>query len=624
MNARPFVARNRQLVLVLALTLVGAGAGCRGPGSRHHTGPTQLDRLMAAYPDLSSGRFAVIADFEDPKHMEIFKLISVSPKARCVLGGRRGRAETGRGCIDFTTGSPDDAIVINNDRAANWYLKRDWRDYDLLLLSVRSPKPDLTAEVVISAGPVARPMAVHAEIPLQRGWNLVRLDLAEVGERIPLDDVRDLRFSVSGARKPVKLTLDDIILTGSREDLFGDSQDRSGAMYVQRAGRRWNIGVGGRFELTFANGQIVRWHNLEADPYRVRNLVQGTTLGPSLVIVDRAGGEAADLNPFGGKVIARSRILEMSSVRTVVGCEWRFVGDPEAPLDERLFHRWLYTIYPTGQVYVSVESSAIPAATPTSDLGLAVTLATGRDGDVQTDFQPGRGALGPRAFLPTRPDPDADPRLPIHSDRSSSTESGVSQNPAQTLYASARIPAGDASLLYVPGNQPRLRELVEESDAGRRQVSFTALFDNGAAETESWHCHLLLGTSTEVAPAEVSARATAYARPAGLRFELGSPVPPAQADTGQTGFDPASGCYVITPDQGRVRFVIDGRGQPRFSPAFRVICRPDDEAWVYVNNLILKNIARDASGNLVFQLPGIVRSETTVEILFRRPLTTEQ
>jgi hypothetical protein len=160
---------------------------------------------MAAYPDLRGGRFAVIADFEDPKHMEILQLISVSPKAKCVLSQRHGRAETGGGCVQFTAGSPDDAIVINNDRAENWNLNRDWQDYDLLLFGIESPKRDLTAEITISAGPANEPIAVYSYLRLERGWNLARLDLAEVGERIPLDDVRGLRFSVSGARKPVKL-----------------------------------------------------------------------------------------------------------------------------------------------------------------------------------------------------------------------------------------------------------------------------------------------------------------------------------------------------------------------------------------------------------------------------------
>ena len=112
-------------------------------------------------------------------------------------------------------------------------------------------------------------VAVHSSIPLQPGWNLVRLDLAEVGESIPLDNVRRMRLSVSGLENPVDLHLDDILLTAYRQDVFGDSGDREGNLYVQRVGRHWRIGAGGQFELAFANGQIVAWYNLAADPNEV-------------------------------------------------------------------------------------------------------------------------------------------------------------------------------------------------------------------------------------------------------------------------------------------------------------------------------------------------------------------
>ncbi|MFQ5590539.1 MAG: hypothetical protein ACE5HE_05200 [Phycisphaerae bacterium] len=574
---------------------------------------------MAAYPELQSGRFAVIADFEDPKHMEIIQLIGVSPGARCVLSPRRGRAETGSGCLQFTAGSSDDMIVINNDRAVNWYLKRDWRDYDLLLVSMKSPRRGLSADVSISAGPSGQPTAVRSVLRLERGWNLLSLDLAEVGERIPLDEVRELRFSISGVTKPAKINIDDIILAGSRQELLGASDGSDGALYVQRAGRRWNIGAGGRFEFTFANGQIVRWHNLKADPYRVRNLVEGTTLGPTPIVADSDVGAAGDTSsdPFGDRVVARMRILEMNSVRVVVECEWRFVDasyTSDAPLDHRPLHRWRYTIYPTGQVYVATKCSDAPTATSVSHLGLAVVLAAGRYGDVDAHLG---GALvahperRPLSGMQRRPRDNS--LLPTGV-----VEEATPDGSRTPLYASARIREAQAFLLYVPGEQQRLRTLTERHYSSRRRVSFTAVWGNGVPNGSSWYTHLLVLSSADISDEEVRARAAAYSRPARLRFELGSPVRCDHADTGETGFDPASGCYVISPEHGHVRFVVGGAGQALFSPAFQVGCRPDQKAWVYVNNLVFDSVARDADGNLIFQIPGTIRDETMVEILFRQ------
>ena len=133
---------------------------------------------MAADPSRKSGRFAVIADFEDPRQMELVQLISVSRDAKCVLNGKKGRKETGKGCLVLTTGSPSDTVIFNNDHADQWYLKRDWRQYDLLLLSVHAPRPNLEFDLAIAAGVSQHRMGVRSLLPLLEGWNTLRIDLA--------------------------------------------------------------------------------------------------------------------------------------------------------------------------------------------------------------------------------------------------------------------------------------------------------------------------------------------------------------------------------------------------------------------------------------------------------------
>ncbi len=540
---------------------------------------------MQAYPDLRGGRFAVVADFENPAHMELIQLISVSPQAKCMLNTKQGRPETGRACLQLTAGSPDDIVVVNNEHATQWYLKRDWRPYDMLLMSVHAPWSKLNLEVLIAAGSAGDRVAVRSSLALEQGWNDLRLDLGEVGERLPLDDVQEIRFSIAGAEKPVDLYLDDIILTGSRENLFGDPQNRDGGLYVQRTGRRWNIGAGGRFELTFANGQIIAWYNLASDPYRLGNLVRGTTLGPSPMIVVPSPTKDDGFGMLGTAVVARPQILEMNRARAVLACDWRFVDDPNAPLDDRPFQRWIYTVYPSGQVYVTVECTAATKSWVAPQLGLAVTLVSTEENDLET------------YAAPTSPDAS-----PVD----------------QPAYAWARSKSGDAFLLYTLGERQASSCMIEQYDAERRRLSFVAVADSADADVATWQCRLLLAPADEVSDEEALARAVDYADPVAPHIELGFLVDRPGRPTVPPGFDRTTGCFRIAPDRGRVRLVLDGRQRPYFSPAFEIVSTDNREAWVYVNHLVHDQVGRTVDGNLVFQLPGTIRDEVVVEVLFRR------
>ena len=65
--------------------------------------------------------------------------------------------------------------------------------------------------------------------------------------------------------------------------------------------------------------------------------------------------------------------------------------------------------------------------------------------------------------------------------------------------------------------------------------------------------------------------------------------------------------------------MIDGTVSPLYSPVFRILEQDGLQAWVYVQDRILDRVARDRAGNLLFQLPGVIRDRTTIEVLFRRP-----
>ena len=69
------------------------------------------------------------------------------------------------------------------------------------------------------------------------------------------------------------------------------------------------------------------------------------------------------------------------------------------------------------------------------------------------------------------------------------------------------------------------------------------------------------------------------------------------------GFNAASGCYVIAPDRGQVRLIIDGTKQPVYAPVFQIVQPENSAAWVYVDHLIFEKVARSPGGGVVFQLP---------------------
>ncbi len=571
-----------------ALIIMVLTGGCQVNGRKSPDFATQSDRLMQAYPELQSGRFAVIADFEHQAHMELFQLIGVSEEARCVLDSKGGRAATGGRCVRFTSAVADDTVLIGNEVASNWYMKRDWRRYDLLLMSVRSPRPGLGIKVVISAGPIEQRLAVESTIALEAGWNVLRLDLAELGERIPLDDIRDMRLSLVGADKPTELHIDDILLTAYQREMLGDARAADGSLYVQQVGRRWKVGAAGRFELTFSHGQIVDWYHLSSDPYRLRNLVRGTVLGPSPVVVaDEDGGGASrpvtDFSSLGRVVKARQQIVEMSEVRVVVACEWHFVDDQTDDVDTRPFQRWVYAIYPTGQIYVDIECTAATKTWSPPRLGLAVSLS--REDDYETYAH----------SVATLDAPE-----PLR----------------HVLYATARSRQSDgAFLLFAMHDSHATPRMVKQVDSELHRLSFIATGPRSAGDVQRWQCLLTLATSGEISGSQVGARVLDYTNPAKLDFQVGGPAAEIDEQVPGQCFDAALGCYQLRPDAARLRFKIKGNRRARFSPAFCVEQSQGLDAWVYVNHLIFQAARRDSEGNLVFQLPGTITGETMVEVL---------
>jgi len=344
------------------------------------------------------------------------------------------------------------------------------------------------------------------------------------------------------------------------------------------------VGGGGLFELTFANGQIVGWHNLASDPYRLRNLVQGTSLGPDLLAITEEGAPQ-ELEESGGAVLVRPQLIEMTPVRIVLASEWRHSHDQKGSLEEPPFRRWVYTVYPSGQIYAAVECAAptLPAAS-SGQTGLAVTIAAPDDQNVQTVLH------GP-----------------------------AGETDAPVAYATVRDGSGFAFLLYVPAQESGspLR-MLEQPDEDRRRLSLLAVRPGEPRAEGPWYCHLLLAPADLVGDEEAEVRAMGFQHPSALDLQLGSLADRAGPTSDLNGFDRESGSYVIRPDRGRVRLTIDGTTRPVFSPAFRIINSDERPAQVYVDHIVLDATAVTPAGDLIFQIPRTIRERAVVEVFFRR------
>lgn len=570
-------------LLVALLTSALSTGGCKLLRNRSDSAPTQTDRLMRTYPELASGRFAVIADFENPAHMELFQLIGVSEDARCTLSSKHGRKTTGKNGLMFRAASPDDTIVINNRHATAWYLKRDWTDYDLLMLAVDSPERSLALQLSLVSGTGERVQSAGSSIRLERGWNVLRLDLADLGEHVALDDIQELQLSIEGLERATTLSIDDIILTSSRKTLLGNPQVGDGRLFAQRIGRRLTIGSAGRFDITFANGQIVRWHNLESDPYRLVNLVEGTTLGPTPVWLDVPDNRDAE-SMFGRYVSIRPHIVELNPIRAVLTCEQRFMDDPSLASDDRPFRRWTYTIYPTGQIYVSISSTTATRQYATHRVGLDLNCSSDRDDIIRTQS-------------PT------------------SGEMGEAVTPAYGYFYS---PARQAGLWYMVAGEHGASQVIERFDPVARLSTLEAICDVNAEPVTHWPTLLHLHTGPMMSQERASTIARNFAHPPPLNVEIGSVADTFDGRPLTNGFDRHSGTYVLTADRGRVRFSLDGRDSAIVAPAFRIIGTTTRQVWVYVNHLIHEDVFRGEDGAVQFQLPDTIDSRTLIEVIFRQ------
>lgn len=562
-----------------ALRSLGAAvavmAGCAAPGADGGSAG-QLDRLVKNYPELQAGRFRVIADFEDPRHLSLFRLGAGLPGSGVEVDPRGGRRETGRSALAFTSAGGDEALVVSNDAAQDWFLPRDWRPFDLLLIGLRSDDAGARAVLTVVGGAERR--RISTQVPLNAGWNLLRFDVGELAEQASLDDVREVRVAVASARTPCRVWVDDIILTEARQDVFGDSSNTAGDLYVRRVGRRWLAGAGGRFELVFSNGQITGWYDLSQDPNRLQNLVAGGSLAPAPVLL-RPGSDASSppaAEPFATHVNARQELLEANEVRCVVRCLWHA---PEASADAPAIAETTYAIYASGQVYAEVQLR--PATPEPAALQTGLAVAPGKSWQVRA-VHPAAGADG-------------------------DTANGL-------CYAVLNQGTGAGPMLLYAVRSADGSCSMTASDAGDTGAMVVASAAGGMSQQSHWPVHLCL-LGAEASLDEARARAAAFGSPPPPTLELGTAALQADGRRPDDAFDRRWGCYRLEPDRGTLRVQLQGLGTTVFTPCFQVDGTASDDAWVYVNHLIHTRVARLEDGSILFQLRPDTPSSTRIEVL---------
>ena len=579
----------RERLRCLATLSLFAFVGCEplvfNPIGRPRALPPVSDRVRAAYSDAASGRFITLADFESVAHAQIFRLVTRQAGRDAEITASRSRPGTGAGALRVAFEDSTEVLVCGNEGATGWSLTRDWSEYHLFLASVYSPRDDVVLAFGARSGEDEPAVYRRPGLPLKRGWNLLRLDLADMAESVNLTDVRELWFWCPGLTSAVELFFDDLILTDNRKDLFASPDGEPGHLYVRLQGRRLHVGAVNRFELVFSRGRIVQWFDLVSDPDRRRNLAGPGAIGPLPVVVDASATVGVDPDDeqqwrgLGPIVQTRQTVREANAVRVVIEGEWLYLPAPGVEPDETTpRHRTTFTIYPQGRIFVRMDCAVATAGWRAEHVGLWVST----DGDMGFRSRPHPPAM------------DAEPASYVVYARSAPRQ-------ADLLF-----------VLHAPDQGSLLRRVQTARDPRVGTVFLGATPDG---KTIHYRGLLAVWPVDLDRPANAAAVALDYSHPATVEALVGQVVETEPGDLNNDGFDEASGCHVLALDGNVGRFSFRPHDRLRFYPAFRLLGSADRDVWAYVQGRQITARARDAGGDWIFQIPTILNRETLIEFV---------
>lgn len=599
------------IVLASLVCVTGCGdtagpnvAPQRGQSASDATLPPTLRRMQRFYPDLASGRFLSVADFESPNQQQSFRVVNragetVGPKPQVSIF--RARNETGAGSLRFVVPSGDARLAFSAGDDLRASLPRDWSHWPLLLMSLSGPDQPTRLELTVQSGR-EQPLRWTRSYVLSPGWNTLRIDTAEIGARIDLADVRAIEWRLPDATSSTEAFLDDLVLADNTVKLLTPADGATG-LDVRRVGRRIVVAVDGRFALHFREGVIVQWNG-----ETTANLTVPTGLGPWPVALP-VGGLSLSAQPpayddpemfagWGVSAVANESVVECSPRRAVIEGRWRFrnlngtIADrPETSASALVGHTWRYAIYPDGRVYVLTTSVAptdesTPDGAPTFDgwptpeVGYAVALR----GGLGFELAPPSGNTAPsdRSILMTR------------------RETGQ----ADLLWAPFTADLASAPLTLTTADERRLAVLCGALPAALRVQT----------------AHLLCVWPWDLdSPNESGALASDYRHPATLLFSAGSAKTDCAGDLDHDGFNEAEGLYELAAEDGIARVRLMPGPRLRYHPLLRVHGVREQNCWVYADGRIIEAHGRDASGDLLIEIPRVLTSECLLEVIAQPP-----
>lgn len=566
-----------------------AGCGLRlGQPTIPGRGPPTMDRLVAAYDDLGNRRLQIIADFESAVQAGLFRPVEGAAGCTAGISTERAREQTGVGALKMVFSGPGQRVAAEDRTDSDWTLHRDWSRFNLLIVSVYSPRRLGGFTVSLSSGVQPRMVYVHPRVLLESGWNLLRIDLDEASERVDLADIRQLAFSCDPLDAPVELFADDVVLTDNTRELYAAGDRESGDLYVLQRGRQLVVGSVERFEVAFAQGRIRRWFDPVSDSARNHNLVGSGSLGPMPVVLHSethskvALDDPSQWNRLGTAAEVRQLLLEATPLRAVVECRWRFSSAVASSGEDGPSHHWVYTVYHDGRIYVGCDGTARGPEFQPPGLGVAFCC----DGD--------------QGFR----------RQVIESNRP--VAAGA---PIRASYALFSRP-GDrqADLLIVPF-LPIPARMLENAADSRQCVLWEAPVHD---ERFSFAAMLRLWPGDVDSPLQAGPMAADYWQPMPLAVDSGRLVRTEEGDLDNDGYNESRGEFVLRLDgtTGRVR--VDARRGLRFSPVFKIVEVAGSDVWVYVDGKLLRAVYRDAADHVLFAVPGVISGEVLIEVLARK------
>ena len=580
-----------QLAACAALLLTG---GCELASPRLPGPPLDPASVAAHYPSVEFSGAQTLADFQNPAQAHWFSIVSdasldpslsssldpstpVQPTIATPPGSPEARS------LAFDLNSAAERLVCDLQRAASDGAAQDWSEFGALLLRLWGPPDGADAILLLrSGGPTGFGETV-LPLRLSAGWNLLTVDLDSVSRGHERRDMRQLEIIPVIGSKPATFHLDDLVLA-DRTQWYTGQDAGPGELYAYSRGPRVFVGVHERFELVFAEGAISAWY--ATGPGSLAGL-GGLGPWPVFVANDWSGSLeqgargltlAGPLDP-GMRPAVTQRVLEASATRVVLeGSRELLLAADAADVNssaELRQCRSRYVVYRDGRVFVQISLEAGSTPWPSDRLGWAVLLDSG------TDFAV---AESPPA---TPEDVPANFAL-------------VTSNPPGADLLWAPHAAGDMRwrrFLPRTGSEPSLL-LAGETQSQPVMLSTHLL----------WFCPA--GFNAEKAE-EIASN---YQEPLALQPQAGHLVTDVPADLNHDGYNESEGCYELALQRGRLRFDVLPGSTPRHEPLFRINGTDKTRCWVYADGQALPVETRDAAGQIMFTLPGIIRSPRTIEV----------